>query len=146
MKPAICSCTATFSTLELRSGTRTLFDDDLDEGQQKILCRTDSATGSRYDGRWWEYQANKVIGPLLLPRPLVDQTVDSLLVSDGHLGIKMLGPDQREEAVQVLAKTFDVNPAVARIRLDGLHPSQAGAWQLTLKVLDRLSSISAYRR
>ena len=79
--------------LERRAETRSLFGDDLDEKKQTILCRTDTVadppvgTGNPgYDGRWWEFQANKVIGILLLPRKLVCEALDPFLVSQGLLG------------------------------------------------------------
>lgn len=125
--------------LELRGGSASLFNDDLDQRQQKILCRTDAVSGSartesprRYDGRWWEVQANMVIGALLLPGPLVSRTVEPLLAPQGQLGVKVLDPNRRDDAVRLLATTFDVNPVVARIRLKALYPEQHGARQLTL--------------
>ncbi len=124
--------------LERRAGTRSLFGDDLDEKKQTILCRpgtvgspNESAGTHRYDGRWWEFQANKVIGVLLLPRQLVNEALDSLLVPQGSLGIRGLDDSTREEGVHVLANAFDVNPAVARIRVEELFPASASG-QLTL--------------
>ena len=124
--------------LERRAGTLSLFGDDLDEKKQTILCRpgtvgspNESAGTRRYDGRWWEFQANKVIGVLLIPRQLVDEALDSLLVSQGRLGIRLLDETRREEAVHGLADAFDVNPAVARIRVEELFPASASG-QLTL--------------
>ena len=124
--------------LERRAGTRSLFGDDLDEKKQTILCRdgtvgspNESAGTYRYDGRWWEFQANKVIGILLLPRQLVNKALDSLLIAQGHLGTRLLDDTQREEGVHLLADSFDVNPPVARIRLGELFPAPAQG-QLTL--------------
>lgn len=124
--------------LERRARSLSLFNDDLDEVKQKILCRAGAAgtpaeitSGSRYDGRWWEFQANKVIGALLLPRPLVNEALNSVLVSQGRLGTKTLDASRREEAVQLLAGEFDVNPAVARIRVDAIFLAREEG-QLTL--------------
>ena len=124
--------------LERRAGTRPLFDDGLNEKEQTILCRPDSVglpSGSTrthsYDGRWWEFQANKVIGVLLLPRQLANKALDSLLVPHGRLGIRLLDDTTREEGVHVLVEAFDVNPAVARIRIGELFPASAQG-QLTL--------------
>ena len=121
-----------------RAGTRSLFEDDLDEERQTILCRHSTVgfpSGSMnihgYDGRWWEFQANKVIGVLLLPRQLVNEALDSFLLSQGLLGIRLLDDTRREEAVRRLANTFDVNPTVARIRIGELFPAKANR-QLTL--------------
>ena len=124
--------------LERRAETRSLFKDELVEKKQTILCRTDivadTPEGTRnrgYDGRWWEFQANKVIGVLLLPRQLVHEALDPILVSKGLLGIRALDDMRREEAVHRLADAFDVNPVVARIRIGELFPTSANG-QLTL--------------
>ena len=114
--------------LERRDGSQRLFQDELNEKQQTILCRT-STVGSqpdyRYDGRWWEFQANKVIGALLLPSLLVNEALDSVLVSQGSLGVRVLDDASREVAVHKLVDFFDVNPIVARIRTGELFPSTA---------------------
>ena len=107
-----------------------LFEDDIDLKRKTVLCREGSEPNSGYDGRWWEYQANKMIGPLLLPRPSVLDALNGLLTSSA-LGIKTLDASRREEAAQVLAGIFDVNAVVARRRLDELFPAAAAA-QLTL--------------
>ncbi len=104
-----------------------LLDDCFDYQKRRILCREGdlSATGTRYHGKWWEWQANQAIGPLLLPPELVETAVESLTEQQGLLGIRVLPDDRRELAARRLAETFDVNPAVARIRLSGLFPSDA---------------------
>ena len=124
--------------LQRRARTRPLFEDGLNEKEQTILCRPDSVgfpSGSTrahsYDGRWWEFQANKVIGVLLLPRQLVNNALDSLLVPQGRLGSRLLDDTTREEGVHVLADAFNVNLAVARIRVGDLFPTSAQG-QLTL--------------
>lgn len=124
--------------LQRRARTRSLFDDDLDEKNQAILCRPESvgipsetARMPHYDGRWWEYQANKMIGALLVPRLLVSNALSSFLVARGHLGLMQLDETRREEAAFYLADVFDVNPAVARIRIGEIFPVIA-IGQLTL--------------
>ena len=86
----------------------------------------------RYYGRWWEYQANQLIGTLLLPRSLVYEAVDPLLASQGLLGMKVLEDSKREDAARLLAETFDVNPAAARVRMAKLFP-EIPEGQLTFK-------------
>jgi hypothetical protein len=83
-----------------------------------------------YDGRWWEYQANRAIGGLLMPRKLV-ATCLAGMVEDRGLGGQVLPDSRRVEAEHLLAETFEVNPAAARIRVSDLYPS-SGALQLTL--------------
>jgi hypothetical protein len=104
-----------------------LFDNDSHSGDQ-ILCRDvhgDEKKAHRYDGRWWEVQANRAMSSLLCPRPLVLEAMKPFLAPVGLLGMEVLVENRREEAVRVLAETFDVNPAVTRIRIAELHPAQA---------------------
>ncbi len=119
-------------------GTRpdSLFGDGLDGHALKILCRSDGISGSETSRRessrqWWEYQANQAMGALLLPRPLVQAALVSVLEPRGVLGTPILPIDRREPVARLLADTFDVNPVVARLRLDVLFPV-AAAEQLTL--------------
>jgi hypothetical protein len=114
-----------------------LFGNTKDVDGPKILCRGETIEGLqdrkviRYDGRWWEYQANLAIGSLLLPRRLAEIALDPLLVQSGQIGCRVLIETGRKKAVELLSKTFDVNRIVARIRIDGLFP-QAQSLQLTL--------------
>ena len=107
----------------------TLFEDDVNLLQKTVLCR-DQDSGSAYDGRWWEYQANQMIGLLLLPRAVVFDALDDLTVTSA-LGLRSLDETQREVAARRLADMFDVNPAVARRRIERLFRSSSAA-QLTL--------------
>lgn len=107
-----------------------LFEDDVDLRQKTVLCRDEAGPVPGYDGRWWEYQANKMIGLLLLPRPLAIRALDELLDCSAF-GVRTLDTSRRDDAVQLLADTFDVNPVVGRRRLDQFFPLTA-AEQLTL--------------
>jgi hypothetical protein len=111
-----------------------LFEDDKDVSPAQILCRdgpTDRLKLPAYDGRWWEYQANRMIGALLLPKPLVIAAVAPLLSPNGELGVPTLADELRLRAASHLADVFDVNRAVAEIRLQGLYP-RVSIDQLTL--------------
>ena len=120
---------------KLRKNTHPMFEDRLDLANHEIQCLSRTAmvgtdsTGIPYDGSWWEYQANMMIGALLLPRPLVMPALDHLMTPPSVLGIKTLNSWNREKAARCLADTFDVNPVVARIRIDGLFQETK---QLTL--------------
>jgi hypothetical protein len=105
-----------------------LFDQDSHSGDQ-ILCRDvhgDEKKVHRYDGRWWEVQANRAMSSLLCPRPLVLEAMKPFLAPVGLLGVEALVENRREEAVRALAEIFDVNPAVTRIRLSEMYPAQTG--------------------
>lgn len=103
----------------------TLFDDG--DTAPRILCR-EVLEGPRlkagYNGRWWEFQANRAIGGLLMPRPLVEKTLDEFCVEAGMLGGRIIPTEKKDLAVQALSTTFDVNPAVARIRLEEMFPAR----------------------
>lgn len=106
-----------------------LFDGSEDVQKDTVLCR-DGMVGGPHNGRWWEVQANMVIGPLLLPRRLAREVVEPFTSASG-LGVRVLRPDRRHAASLELAAVFDVNPIVAQYRLDVLFPA-AEANQLTL--------------
>jgi len=109
-----------------------LFDKESHSGDQ-ILCRDvhgDEKNAHRYDGRWWEVQANRAMSSLLCPRPLVQAAMKAFLVPAGLLGVEVLPENRREEAVRALADTFDVNPAVTRIRIAELYSAQTGQMHL----------------
>jgi hypothetical protein len=95
---------------------------------QKILCRDNDIkpAGRSYDGRWWEWQANRCIGGLLLPRKLVREALASILIDSIVTKSPSLPPAQRQEAEKHLSTVFDVNPIVARIRLGEMFPDSRG--------------------
>lgn len=119
----------------LAESPRALFGEGLATDAPKVLCREGGVAGigaeRKLPYRWWEYQANLAMGALLLPKGLVEKALQPFLVTQGKLGALVVPPQRREEAVRLLAETFDVNPIVARIRLDGLF-SNATTGQLTL--------------
>jgi hypothetical protein len=101
-----------------------LFGTEVDPTAPKILCRDETPA---YDGRWWEFQANQVIGALLLPRGLVEAALaGTVLKAAGSFGLRHLRAQDRGRGVEVLSATFNVNPAVAKIRLDLLFPERDG--------------------
>lgn len=96
-------------------------EDSIEPSIPKILCR-DEASGN-YDGKWWEFQANAAIGPLLIPRHLLSETVLPFLETRGLLAIEVLPDAKRRAAELAVSEVFDVNPVAARIRLQQLYAS-----------------------
>jgi hypothetical protein len=111
----------------------TLFTDRSDPEKPKVLCRGERGEhrAASYAGEWWEFQANRAMGALLLPRPLVERAVERYFVKSGSLGLRELDRSRFEEATRFLADLFQVNPAVARIRLNTLYP-ESDSMQLSL--------------
>lgn len=101
--------------------------DNIDFERRRILCRPSDVGGAgskAYDGRWWEWQANRAIGGLLLPKRLVSQSLEGLLEKTSALGVATLSKKSRGAAASVVADTFEVNPAVAQIRLSEMFPEK----------------------
>ena len=112
--------------------------DDVKINRKTILCRkvtegvSDSpGNRSNYDGQWWEYQANLMIGTLLIPRPLLRRALVPVLSPVGMLGFEAMDPGNRDLATSIAASVFEVNPVVARIRVDEVFPPNSEG-QLTL--------------
>lgn len=109
-----------------------LFDAD-SQSDHRILCRDVQGEERKvraYRGRWWEFQANRTIGGLLCPQALVRGALKRFLVPSGSLGTVTLDEKRREEAIRTLADLFDVNPIVARIRINELYPAETGQLRL----------------
>lgn len=121
----------------LEREARSLFGDGLDPNKPRILCRKDTVEGMQErrgvnrPAPWWEYQANLAIGGLLMPRQLVMMTLEPYLTEKGRLGNKVLDRAQKEMAIRELVNVFDVNPIVAKIRVEKIFPP-AREQQLTL--------------
>ena len=111
-----------------------LFGDDPDVTQQRVLCRNEDTkmvkSIRRYDGRWWEFQANRAIGALLMPKEVFLLFMQQFVEERGNFGLPALSNTRRHEAVMGTAEMFDVNPAAARIRVNSLFPDPGQ--QLTL--------------
>lgn len=103
------------------------FADWTNPSKPRILCREIDGVSvpgqvMSYSGRWWEYQANRCIGSLLLPQKLFVEALGEYGQQRGLLGTLVVPGERRQAAVEGLADVFDVNPVVARIRLDQVCP------------------------
>jgi hypothetical protein len=105
-----------------------LFDAE-SHADHKILCRDikeGEAQKRVYDGRWWEFQANRAMGGLLCTKALVHDALQPFMRPIGSLGTLILDENRREDAVRDIADIFDVNPVVARIRINEMFPPETG--------------------
>lgn len=85
----------------------------------RILCPEPAFSQSkrRYIGEWWELQANRAIGALLMPRHLFLQFMEPFLKDDAAPTIDELSTKAQRLAIKKAAEIFDVNEEVARIRI-----------------------------
>jgi hypothetical protein len=104
--------------------------ENLDFKNRRILCREEDFSGGSgtrvYNGRWWEWQANRAIGGFLLPTTLARQAVAPFSQLSPVTKSARIDWQNRERAVAELARVFEVNPIVARIRLTELFPLSDG--------------------
>src|SRR5664279_5922636 len=84
-----------------------LFGDFSDPNKPKVLCRDETISGVQYGGEWWEFQANKAMGCLLMPKHLVHVAIEPFMTVQGRLGIKSLDQTGKQKAVRELADIFD---------------------------------------
>lgn len=68
-----------------------------------------------------EYQANQAMAALLLPKALLIRAVEPWL-SGGRFGGRVLLTKDVLAAAEAVADTFDVNPVVARNRVQTILP------------------------
>lgn len=99
------------------------------DGTRAVLCRDipgASGKSENYSGRWWEHQANKAIGALLMPCGLLEKTVAPFFEATKRQRtiseMPYLETKKREAAILRLSEVFDVNPVVAKIRLGEIYP------------------------
>ena len=107
----------------LATPSQNLFGDFSEPDKPKVLCR-DVVLGTprpSYSGAWWEFQANRAIGGLLMPINLVTTALGQFMLSS-PAGFPYFDDNRTEEAARELASIFNVNPAVARIRIKQLFP------------------------
>lgn len=103
------------------------FDGNVDRKECRILCRTNDIKPARqrYNGKWWEWQANRAIGAFLLPLPLVRLSLADMVSKGEVTGVESLPADKHALATARLAETFEVNPIVAKIRIEELFPQKS---------------------
>jgi hypothetical protein len=89
--------------------------------RQPMMCRSEGIGGAGYRGEWWEFQANRCMAALLLPRRMVGDSVRRRLADGGFRTAEdciRRGSGQR--LVEELADEYDVSPTATLYRLQQL--------------------------
>ncbi len=98
---------------------------------RRFLCREQDfrvqGGSCGYDGRWWEWQANRCIGGFLLPKHLVISALGAILLPSRVTKTPELPSGNRSEAESLVSQVFNVSLAVSRIRLAEFFPPGAAA-------------------
>lgn len=108
----------------------------------KVLCRQESVGSFNvggYDGQWWEYQANRGMASLLLPKRLVSEFVQGRLASKGFRTMDdALKAEAAEPLVRAVMSTFDASMQLVMYRLRelGILPKGTTQTPLALEVRD----------
>ena len=90
-----------------------------------IMCRAQGVENAgderTYRGEWWEYQANRVMAALLLPRQLFREQA---LAEMGRVGIDDVSAiattQEGHQVIQALRDIFDVNAPMVAYRFQQL--------------------------
>lgn len=100
----------------------TPIEDHPDVTETRILCREEQANvvskQKRYKGDWWEFQANRAIGALLMPKELLPMFLEPFHSKFGTTKLSELPAKSKREIVEAASNIFDVNQMVARVRLN----------------------------
>jgi hypothetical protein len=107
----------------------------------KVLCRREavgSFSNGRYDGQWWEFQANRGMASLLLPKREVSKFVqDALTARKRPTFQEAFAAREAESIVRELMQLFDVSMQAAIYRLQELHIVSKDTKQTALAFEDR---------
>ncbi len=87
---------------------------------RRELCRDVRFSARAYTGEWWEWQANRGMAALLLPRPVVQAWLDAWRADHPGRG-------QVQAMREQLSLAFDVSGEAVRHRLRQLRVATAGA-------------------
>lgn len=104
--------------------------------RQPIMCRAEGISGSGYRGEWWEFQANRCMASLLLPRRMVGDSVRRRLAAGGFkTGEECVHHGAGEQLIVELADEYDVSQTATLYRLQSLGFIPAGT-QAELRFAD----------
>jgi len=99
----------------------------------KVLCRQESVANFGYDGQWWEYQANRGMASLLLPKRLLGDAVQELLGSKRYRSMdEAVRAGELEGMIREIMRIFDVSMRLVTYRLQELGTLPKSSDQTTL--------------
>jgi hypothetical protein len=86
-----------------------------------MMCRANTIGHVGYNGEWWEFQANRCMAALLLPRRIFGVSTKRRLTDGGfESGEACLRRAQGESLVRELADEYDVSQTATVYRLQAL--------------------------
>lgn len=86
-----------------------------------VLCRQIAVDQPGYQGEWWEYQANRCMAELLLPRRLFEKELATALNACSYSSIEDAARERDSGAITTaLADEFDVSLTMVIYRLQEL--------------------------
>jgi len=98
--------------------TLSLFEGEGTTAEAAILCRNETVGKHGYKGEWWEFQANKCMAALLLPKQLVVPRVAAALRTCGQESFESaIREDRAESLLRELSNEFDVSLEATFYRL-----------------------------
>ena len=93
-----------------------------------IMCRAEGVGNVGYKGEWWEFQANRCMASLLLPRRKVSDSVRKRLADGGFKsGEECIASGNGEALVRSVADEYDVSQTAVLYRLQDLGFIPKGA-------------------
>jgi Zn-dependent peptidase ImmA (M78 family) len=94
---------------------------DTDDSRSTILCREETVVNRHYQGEWWEYQANRCMAALLMPKGFLREKVGVQL---SHHSLPTFDEAIKAEKAVVIIRNlcdvFDVSQQVMLYRLQDL--------------------------
>jgi len=122
--------TETFSLFAVTEGTKSAVT------KPPIMCREESVGRIGYNGQWWEYQANRCMAALLLPRRLFGASAKRCLGDGGFKsGEECLNRGYAEHFVRELSDEYNVSQQATLLRLQALGYLPSGT-QARLRLVD----------
>jgi hypothetical protein len=101
-----------------------------------IMCRPEGVGHLGYQGEWWEYQANRCMAALLLPKRMVAESARMRLRDGGFKsGAECVALGHGEVLIREISNEYDVSQAAVLFRLQALGFVPTGV-QMEMRLVD----------